>query len=125
MRRAVGESLRDGAPDLLRVARKLAMSRRTLQRRLREEGLDFKRLVDDTRRRFSLSYLRDRKHTLTEVACLLRLFGSQRLQPRVPAVDGRNALGVPGPALIRAEPAFPAVDLPGARLQNARVYRIR
>ena len=70
-RRAVGESLRDGAPDLPRVARKLAMSRRTLQRRLREEGLDFKRLVDDTRRRFSLSYLRDRKHTLTEVACLL------------------------------------------------------
>ena len=46
-------------------------SRRTLQRRLREEGLDFKRLVDDTRRRFSLSYLRDRKHTLAEVACLL------------------------------------------------------
>ncbi len=71
VRRAVGESLRDGKPDLLRVARKLAMSQRTLQRRLREEGRDFKGLVDDTRHRFSLSYLRDRKHTLAEVACLL------------------------------------------------------
>ena len=33
--------------------------------------MDFKALVDDTRRRFSLNYLRDRKHTLTEIAYLL------------------------------------------------------
>lgn len=71
VRRAVGELIRDGEPNLAQVARKSAMSRRTLQRRLREQGIDFKRLVDDTRRRFSLSYLRDRKHTLTEVACLV------------------------------------------------------
>jgi AraC-like DNA-binding protein len=27
--------------------------------------------VDDTRRHFALKYLRDRKNTLTEIACLL------------------------------------------------------
>jgi AraC-like DNA-binding protein len=71
IRRAVGESLRDGDPNLAQVARKIAMGQRTLQRRLREQGVDFKWLVDDTRRRFSLNYLRERKHTLSEIACLL------------------------------------------------------
>jgi AraC-like DNA-binding protein len=33
--------------------------------------VDFKALVEDTRRRFSLHYLQDRKNTLTEVAYLL------------------------------------------------------
>jgi AraC-like DNA-binding protein len=42
-----------------------------LQRRLKEYGLEFKKLVDDTRRRFASNYLKDRKHTLTEVAFLL------------------------------------------------------
>jgi AraC-like DNA-binding protein len=53
------------------VARKIALSPRTLQRRLKEQSLDFKGLVDDTRRRFSLNYLKDPQHTLTEIAYLL------------------------------------------------------
>jgi AraC-like DNA-binding protein len=71
VRRAIGESLREGDPNLAGVARKIAIGQRTLQRRLREQGGDFKWLVEDTRRRFSLDYLRERKHTLTEIACLL------------------------------------------------------
>jgi AraC-like DNA-binding protein len=71
VRRVVGEVMREGDPKLSEVARKIAMSPRTLQRRLREQGLDFKKLVDDTRRRFSLSYLRDPQNTLTEIAYLL------------------------------------------------------
>ena len=71
VRRAIAESMRDGDPRLVRVAKKVAMSSRTLQRRLNEYGVDFKKLADDTRRRFALSYLRDRKQTLTEVAYLL------------------------------------------------------
>jgi AraC-like DNA-binding protein len=71
VRRAVGESLRDGDPKLAQVAGKLITTPRSLQRRLREHGVDFKRVVDDTRRRFSLNYLRDPKHTLTEIAYLL------------------------------------------------------
>jgi AraC-like DNA-binding protein len=71
VRRAVGEIMREGDPKLADVARKVALSPRTLQRRLKEQGLDFKGLVDDTRRRFSLNYLKDPQHTLTEIAYLL------------------------------------------------------
>lgn len=71
VRRAVGEIMREGDPKLGDVARKVAQSPRTLQRRLKQQGLDFKGLVDDTRRRFALNYLRDPQHTLTEIAYLL------------------------------------------------------
>jgi AraC-like DNA-binding protein len=71
VRRAIAESMREGDPNLARVAKKMAMSPRTLQRQLKEQGMEFKQLVDDTRRRFALSYLRDRRHTLTEIAFLL------------------------------------------------------
>jgi AraC-like DNA-binding protein len=71
VRRAVAESMREGDPNLARVAKKMAMSPRTLQRQLKEQGMEFKNLVDDTRRRFALSYLRNRRNTLTEIAFLL------------------------------------------------------
>ena len=71
VRRALGESMRNGDPKLGHVAGKLAMSPRTLQRRLRERGVDFKQLTDDTRRRFALNYLREARHSLSEVAFLL------------------------------------------------------
>lgn len=71
VRRAIGESLRHGDLKLTAVASKLAVGSRSLQRRLREHGVDFKALVEDTRRRFSLRYLEDPDNTLTEVAYLL------------------------------------------------------
>jgi AraC-like DNA-binding protein len=71
VRRAVAESMREGHPGLTRVAQKMAMSPRTLQRQLKQQGMDFKKLVADTRRRFALSYLRNRRNTLTEIAFLL------------------------------------------------------
>jgi AraC-like DNA-binding protein len=71
IRRAIGESIRDGSPKLGAVARKVAMSPRSLQRQLKEYGTEFNALVDDTRRRFASHYLRDRKHTLTEIAYLV------------------------------------------------------
>jgi len=71
IRKAVAESMRDGDPKLSRVAKKVSMGPRTLQRRLKEYGSDFKKLVEDTRQRFAVSYLKDRKNSLTEVAFLL------------------------------------------------------
>jgi AraC-like DNA-binding protein len=71
VRRAVAESMREGDPNLARVAKKMAMSPRTLQRQLKEQGMDFKKLVADTRRQFALSYLKNRRSTLTEIAFLL------------------------------------------------------
>jgi len=71
LRAVIAESVRDGVPKLARVAKKMALSPRTLQRQLMEHAMNFKSLVDDTRRRLALSYLRDRKNCLTEVAFLL------------------------------------------------------
>ena len=71
VRRAVAESIRDGEPNLGRIAKRMAMSPRTLQRHLKERGTDFKKLVDDTRRRFALTYLKNRRNSLTEIAFLL------------------------------------------------------
>lgn len=71
IRQVIGDSMREGDPKLEDVARKVTMSTRTLQRRLKEQGVDFKGLVDDTRRRFSLNYLADSVHTPAEIAYLL------------------------------------------------------
>lgn len=71
VRSAIAEAMRDGDPKLDRVMKKIPMSRRTLERRLKEDGVLFKKLVDDTRHRFALDYLKNRKHRLTEIAFLL------------------------------------------------------
>jgi AraC-like DNA-binding protein len=71
IRKAIAESMRDGDPTLARVAKKIATGPRTLQRRLKDYGFDFKKLVEDTRRRLSLTHLKDQKNSLTEVAFLL------------------------------------------------------
>jgi len=71
IRKAIAEAMRNGDPKLARVAKATAMSPRTLQRRLQEYGVDFKKLADDTRRRFASDYLKNHQHTLTEVAFLL------------------------------------------------------
>jgi AraC-like DNA-binding protein len=70
-RRAIAESMRHGDPTVAQVARRLDLGPRTLQRHLEQHGTTFMRLVDDTRRQFSLRYLRDPKHTLTDIAYLL------------------------------------------------------
>jgi len=71
VRKCVAESMKDGDPKLNSVAKKVAMSPRTLQRRLKDYGMDFKKLVNDTRRRCAIDYLRDSKNTLTGIAFLL------------------------------------------------------
>jgi AraC-like DNA-binding protein len=71
VRKAIAEWMREGNPKLAQVAKKIAMSSRTLERRLKEHDVAFNKLVDDTRRRFAVNYLRDRKNSLTEIAFLL------------------------------------------------------
>ena len=70
-RKAVAECMRDGECKLAVVAKKLALSPRSLQRRLEEYGIDFSTLVNETRRRFAIEYLKNPNNTLTEVAFLL------------------------------------------------------
>ena len=71
VRRAIVEAMRDGEPTLARVVKRTGDSPRTLQRHLARLGLGFKQLVDDTRHRSSLGYLRNPEHSLTEIAYLL------------------------------------------------------
>ena len=47
------------------------MTPRTLQRRLRESGLSFSQLVDETRQQLVLHYLRDPALELAEIAFLV------------------------------------------------------
>jgi AraC-like DNA-binding protein len=71
VRRAIVEQLKGGAPSLERTAKQMAMSPRTLQRRLREHGVSYADLLDSTRAGAAKSYLSDRQISVAEVAYLL------------------------------------------------------
>lgn len=70
VRGAVADGLVDGAVSLARVAKRMAMTPRTLQRRLAEEGLSFEATVDDVRQSRAKVYL-DLDLPLAEVSYLL------------------------------------------------------
>ena len=71
----VQEELRQGLPvraaSIERIARRLRMSARTLQRRLRQEGTSFQALIDDVRRTMAEVYFSEGKKPLGEVAFML------------------------------------------------------
>ena len=69
--RLIVEELEGGEPSLSKVARRMAVSPRTLQRRLELEETSFADLLDETRRRFALVYMNERGIALTEIAYLL------------------------------------------------------
>ncbi len=60
-----------GRPDIRTVAAELAMSERSLQRRLTDEGVTFQALVGQTRHQLALEHLADPSLTLIEVAFML------------------------------------------------------
>lgn len=53
------------------VASKCGMSRQTLFRKLKAEGITFEKLLDDLRRRLALEYLRGKKVSINEIAYLV------------------------------------------------------
>lgn len=69
--RLIAEELQGGDPSLARVARRMAMSARTLQRRLELEQTTFADVLDQTRRHFAQAYLKEPNLALTEIAYLL------------------------------------------------------
>jgi AraC-like DNA-binding protein len=71
VRNAIADAMLEGDPKRVRIARKLSISTRTLERRLKEHGVVYRGVVDDTRRQFALAYLKDRSHSLIEIAFLL------------------------------------------------------
>jgi AraC-like DNA-binding protein len=67
----LARQLPERGPNLEAIAAALALSPRTLQRRLREGGLSFSQLVDETRQQLVLHYLRDPALELAEIAFLV------------------------------------------------------
>ncbi|HEY5923578.1 MAG TPA: AraC family transcriptional regulator [Kofleriaceae bacterium] len=71
VRGCVARMLEHGEPPIDKVARTLAMSGRTLQRRLREHGATFAELLDEVRKDLALRYLADARHETADAAFLL------------------------------------------------------
>jgi AraC-like DNA-binding protein len=64
-------SLHTGDTSMERVAVELGLSRPTLFRRLRAEGVTFQKILDDLRRHMALSYLDGKKVSVNETAFLV------------------------------------------------------
>lgn len=58
----------DGAPSAEDIAHRLGISRRTMTRRLSEQGLTFRQILDDVRRDVAHSYLHDTELSLAEIS---------------------------------------------------------
>ncbi|MFT7579492.1 MAG: AraC-like DNA-binding protein [Myxococcota bacterium] len=71
LRRRIRTELADGPIPLATLASVVGMSQRTLQRRLRDEGLTLSTLVDDVRRGAAERLFEDSGHSSTEIAYLL------------------------------------------------------
>ena len=71
LRRAVWPHLSEGSPTIQQIAAELALSTRSLQRRLREEGTSFAEVIDGLRHDKAQLLLRDPNLAVYEVAYLL------------------------------------------------------
>lgn len=70
-RTIIAEELARTVPSVEVVARKLAISARTLRRRLAEDDTSFRALLDETRAHLARGYVRNRRLPLAEVAFML------------------------------------------------------
>jgi len=71
VRQRIRESLPSGVPSQAAVARALALSPRTLARRLEEAGTSFTAILDETRRALAEQYLQRTDFSVAEVAYLV------------------------------------------------------
>lgn len=71
VRSEVYQLLADGEPSVDQVAARLGLGARTLQHRLKQQGLGFQEVLDGLRRSLAELYLRDARLSLTDIALLL------------------------------------------------------
>lgn len=71
IRARVLSRLKDGPVAAVDVAATMGVSRRTLTRRLRQQGTSFTELLDDVRRQAAAHYLTTSDHTVEDIAFLL------------------------------------------------------
>lgn len=70
VRKAISRSLSDGLPRMATIAKQLAMSERTLQRRLSANDLSFKQILESTQADLARNLLTQTDYPLSEVAFL-------------------------------------------------------
>ncbi len=68
VQKAAEALLPKGEANVDQVARELGVSRQTLYRRLKAEGVTFEELLDETRKRLALNYLKREKLSVKAVA---------------------------------------------------------
>ena len=93
--RALATGVTHGIPDVGAVASQLAMTPRTLQRRLSDEGTTFAELSDRVRRSAAERYLKDARLPARGGRVPRRLQRSEQLPQGVSSLDGRGARGLP------------------------------
>ncbi len=71
VRELITTLLPNGQPMINDVARELGMSSRTLRRRLADQGLIYKEIVEDVRHKLALRFLSDKRINLKQVVYLL------------------------------------------------------
>jgi AraC-like DNA-binding protein len=71
VRELITALLPSGQPMIDDVARELGMGSRTLRRRLADQGLIYKEIVEDVRHKLALHYMRDKRISLKQMAYLL------------------------------------------------------
>ncbi|MFC1706575.1 AraC family transcriptional regulator [Planctomycetota bacterium] len=67
----LSRTLCDGKPRLAQVAQPLAISERSLQEKLKEEGTTYQVILDSVRRQLAIAYLAEDKLSLAEIAFVL------------------------------------------------------
>lgn len=71
VRSEVYQLLADGEPSVDQVAERLGLGTRTLQHRLKQQGIGFQEVLDGLRRSLAEVFLRDDRLSLTDIALLL------------------------------------------------------
>jgi AraC-like DNA-binding protein len=71
VRRVLLEHLRDETPDIEAVADKLALSVRSLQMRLKDEGTSYQKILNGVRKNLAIACLQEPKVSMGEISQLL------------------------------------------------------
>ncbi|MBI6896571.1 AraC family transcriptional regulator [Pseudomonas putida] len=69
--RMIALGMASGVPSLDEVSARMGLSRRTLQRRLKEQAIEFSVLVEEVRRDLALGYLNHSDYSMTQISLLL------------------------------------------------------
>ncbi|MDP1539394.1 MAG: AraC family transcriptional regulator [Moraxellaceae bacterium] len=67
----VATGMSSGVPSIDDICKQLNLSKRTLQRRLKDHGMVFSSLIEDVRRELAFAYLKNSNYSITEVSLLL------------------------------------------------------